>query len=148
MAKKCLHKDCKYNQFGGGYCIVHQFLRKDKKKNKPQNRTPIPKTSKRQRVRLGERKKLFEKDKEFYSEIWDERPHVCFETGVYLGEEPLTLYFHHVLEKGIERFSKYRHKKWNIVLLSWEAHDQVRSNIDLTPKVKAYTQKLLKKYDK
>jgi len=46
MPKKCLHKDCNYNVFGGGYCKFHQYLREDKQ-HKPLKRTPVRKVSKK-----------------------------------------------------------------------------------------------------
>lgn len=146
MPKQCIYKGCSYNQFGGKYCRNHQWCRTDKKP-KVINRTPIRKVSKNQQKLLGERKLQTEKDWLFYLEIWSEREHVCFETGQYLGDEPLTLFFHHVLEKGIRRYAKYRHCKWNIVLITWQVHDQVRSDIDRCPKIKAYHDKLLKQIE-
>lgn len=144
MPKQCTYDSCTFNQFGGGYCRNHQWYRKDKKPKKLISRTPIRKQSKKQRSRLGEQKVLQEADWRFYLEIWDERDHVCFETDQYLGSEPQTVFFHHVLEKGIRRYKKYRHCKWNIVLISWQVHDQVGMDIDRCPRIKAYRDKLLK----
>lgn len=152
MPKLCNRKDCTYNQFGGGYCRNHQWCRLDKKvKNNRTNpfktlkRKPIRKVSKKQSKLVKERKVLQEKDWLFYLEIWDEREHVCFETGEPIFSEPLTLFFHHILDKGIERYEKYRHCKWNIVLVTWVTHDTVHKNIDLCPKIKELRDKLIKK---
>jgi len=80
----------------------------------------------------------------FYLEIWQEREKVCFESGEKLGSKPLLYMFHHVLPKRESGgFPQYRHCKWNIVILSWNAHTTAERNIDLTPKVKAYTEKLM-----
>lgn len=147
MPKTCKHKGCKYNQFGGGFCRNHQWLRTDKKQKPKSKRTPIRKRSIKQTKLLGERKLLQTKDWEFYLEIWDERDHVCFETDMYLGDEPQTLFFHHVLEKGIRRYKQYRHCKWNIILISWQVHDQVGMDIDRCPRIKAYHDKLIKQIE-
>ncbi len=144
MAKTCSHEGCNYSQFGGGYCRNHQWCRTDKKPKSLQ-RTPIRKVGKYGKKRLGERKLASAKDKEFFAEIWDERPHICFESGEYLGNEPFTLYFHHVLEK--EMYEQYRYEKWNIVLLTWVNHDQCHKNLDKCPKVKEYRNQLIKKYE-
>jgi hypothetical protein len=32
--KQCNAENCRYNQFGGGYCKIHQYLRTDKKQAK------------------------------------------------------------------------------------------------------------------
>jgi len=76
----------------------------------------------------------------FYEEIWNEREHVCFETGKPLTGEPLTLYFHHILPKA--KYPLYALQKWNIVLLHPDAHSQVETFIDKCPRVKALTEHL------
>jgi hypothetical protein len=155
MPKECIFDGCTYNQFGGKYCRNHQWCRTDKKpkflnnkKQKPLNRTPVKKISKKKQKGLGELKLQTEKDRAFYLEIWEEREHVCFESGEPLGNEPLTLFFHHVLEKGIRRYKKYRYCKWNIVLITWRTHDQVGMDIDRCPKIKEYREHILKTYVK
>ena len=145
MPKQCIFDGCTFNQFGGKYCSRHQWCRKDKKR-KPTIRTRIKKVSTKHKKVIATRKITTNQDHVMYAEIWDERPHVCFETGESLGSEPLTLYFHHVLEKGIRRFKKYRHCKWNIVLISWQTHDQVGIDIDRCPKIKEYRDYILKTY--
>lgn len=84
--------------------------------------------------------KQWELDDEFYQEIWNERPHMCFETYQNLPSEPLTLYFHHILPKA--KYPQYRHEKWNIVILHPDAHSQVEFNIHKCPRVKALTEHL------
>ena len=77
----------------------------------------------------------------FYQEIWNERPHICYETGRKLGREPLSTFFHHLLEKV--DYPQFRHEKWNIVLISPQVHDQINIiGLSLTPKVKALTEKV------
>jgi len=139
MPKVCAINGCNNPVFGKGFCKKHQYLRTDKKP-RLLKRTPIRKVSKTNKT-LGERKLANKLDKEFFLEIWNSRPHVCFETGEYLGNEPLTVYFHHVLEKAI--YPEYRYCDWNIVLVTWEVHSKCHSNIDHAPKVKAYRDKLL-----
>ena len=146
MPKKCNKAGCNYNQFGGGFCRNHQYLRTDKK-TPNLKRTPIRKVSKKKTKSLGEKRLQTEQDWLFYLEIWNERPHVCFETDQPLGDEPLTVFFHHVLEKGLRRYAKYRHCKWNIVLITWQVHDQVGMDIDKCPKIKAYREQLLKQIE-
>jgi hypothetical protein len=147
MPKQCNKPTCTYNQFGGGYCRNHQYLRTDKKP-KPLKKTSIKKVSLKRKVSLKKDTEQLHRDWLFYLEIWNEREHVCFETGEPLGDEPLTLFFHHVLEKGIEKYAPYRHCKWNIVLITWQTHDQVGMDIDKCPKIKAYRDLLLKRIEK
>lgn len=83
-------------------------------------------------------------DQDFYKEIWDEREHVCFESGIPLPSEPLTLYFHHILPKA--KYPQYRHARWNIVILHPDVHSMVETNPGRYPRVKALTEHLKKVY--
>lgn len=107
-----------------------------KRSQKPLKRTPLK--------RKYKRKSRFKEDVEFYTLIWQSRPHVCFETDVDLGSEPRNYMFHHVLEK--EKYPEFRHEPWNIVLVTWDVHNQVHSNIDKTPRIKELRQDLLNQY--
>lgn len=133
--KQCRHPTC------GDIC---RRPKKEKKNHKFLRRTPIRKVSKKQQKILGEKKLQSEKDKEFFNEIWQERDHFCYESGEYLGEEPLTVFFHHILPKA--DYDRFRYCKWNIVLLTWENHSKAEVNLDFVPKVKALYEKLYKKY--
>ncbi len=140
MAKICALDGCNNPVFGGGYCKYHQKWRTDKKPKE------LRKVSDKGKSRKEDKKKLVEEDKKFYLEIWESREHYCFETGAYLGEEPLMTMFHHVLEKS--KYPQYRHCEWNIVLLLAEVHNQVHSNIDKCPKVKHLTQLLKDRHER
>ena len=83
-----------------------------------------------------------QKDKELFEKIWEERPHVDYETGEVLYGEPLKSYFHHVLEK--EMYPLFRWEEWNIVLVSVETHSQCHTNLDFCPKIKQLREKLIK----
>lgn len=132
--KECKHPTC------GDVC---RRPKKDKKIYSLK-RTPIRKRSKKKQQSLESELLTQQKDWAFFLEIWNEREHICYETGQPLyGDPPPTLYFHHVLEK--EKYPQYRYKKWNIVLVTWETHSKCHNNIDFAPKVKAYRDKLIKK---
>jgi 5-methylcytosine-specific restriction endonuclease McrA len=107
-------------------------------------RTALSSRSKKYKEKQAERDVLREADQMFYEGIWNSRPHFCFESGAYLGEEPASYMFHHVLEKS--KYPQFRHCDWNIVVLSWEKHNQVHNNIDKTPRVKFLREQLLKKH--
>lgn len=38
--------------------------------------------------------------KHFFLKIWHERPHYSYVSGVFLGHEPMTYFFSHVLSRG------------------------------------------------
>lgn len=84
-------------------------------------RTALKRVSAKKREEIREKKELIEEDHRFYQEIWEERPHVCQNCGIELPEEPLTLYFDHILEK--EKHTEFRHFKGNIMILCPTCHD-------------------------
>ncbi len=135
--KECNHPTC------GDVCRRQKPARKLYKLK----RTPVKKTSRKKTKILGERKVESAKDREFFQSIWEEREHFCFETGDYLGEEPLTLFFHHVLKRRLKRFEKYRYCNWNIILLRWDKHTNADNYMRATVKVKAYYEYLIKHLD-
>ncbi len=138
MPKICKYDGCSNPVFGGGYCKYHQSHRTDKKPKR------IKQVSSKGMVKRENKKVLIGEDKKFYLEIWIERDNVCYETGEHLGNEPLMTMFHHVLLKS--KYPQYRHKKWNIILLKPDIHNQVHLNIDKCPKVKELTERLKEEY--
>lgn len=121
MPKICNSQNCNYNVFGGGYCKIHQYKRTDLVKN-PLARTALKKSTAKGRKAKAAKSDLFPADRDFYMEIWEEREHVCYCCDKHLGHEPLTLFFDHILDKGIEKYKHLRHEKQNIVLLCWDCH--------------------------
>jgi hypothetical protein len=61
-------------------------------------------------------------DKEFFLSIWDERKHFSEVGGEFLGHEPKTFFFSHILTKGA--YPRFRHNKKNILLMSFEEHQE------------------------
>jgi len=144
MPKLCNYTNCKYNQFGGGYCRNHQWNRTDKK-NKPLKRTAIRKISSKKQKTLGEERKQLHKDWLFFLEIWEEREHICKNCGYFLGNEPLTLFFDHLLEKS--KYPDLRYEKENIMLLCWQCHS-AKTNGFISDIIKQFIMKICDKFDK
>jgi len=136
--KQCCVKDCKYPVFGKGFCKLHQYLRDDIVKK-------VRSVTDKQLLKVELKKELLAQDELFYLSLWKSRPHLCFETNRYLGEEPYNWMFHHILPKA--KYPEYRHEPWNIVLVSLETHSKVETDIDFTPKIKELTIKLKKEHD-
>lgn len=135
MAKVCLVDSCNNPVWGKGYCKWHQTLRTDKK---PKG---LSRGKKLTLEAVEEKKELQKKDWDFYIDIWNTcLDHICFECNKHLGNEPLTLYFHHILEK--RNHPEFRHESWNIVLLcadchtGWEMFPNERRFPNLTLKTK------------
>lgn len=80
-----------------------------------------------------------------FARIWRERAHKCFITKDPLGIEPLTYYFHHILEK--RAYEKYALCKWNIILLSWDVHNSYETKNDTQPFLVELRERYLKLLD-
>ncbi len=138
-SKDCIVEDCINPRFAKGYCKRHQNLREDKKPK------PIKKRTEKAQFKINLKKELFKNDASFYLQIWEDRPHVCFETGIELGKMNLCM-FHHVLPK--QTYPEYRHCEWNIVLLHPDVHNQVETDCSKCPRVYKLTKELKEKWIK
>lgn len=103
----CLPSFGKDKITGNPYCARHQWKRTD--------------TRQRGRLKAGQSAA----DIDFYLTIWGKRPHVCGECDLHLGDEPRRHYFHHILEKGADRWKHLRHEEENIELLCFDCHQEV-----------------------
>jgi len=65
--------------------------------------------------------------REFFLRIWSKRPHNSQISMDYLGKEPLSVFFHHILPK--EKYPEAMMDEENIILLTLEEHDNVERNI-------------------
>jgi hypothetical protein len=65
--------------------------------------------------------------KEFFLSIWKKIPHRSEVSGQYLGSEPMSTYFHHILPK--EKYPEARLDEENIVILSLEEHSNVENDM-------------------
>jgi 5-methylcytosine-specific restriction endonuclease McrA len=111
-----------------------QNIRDHRNDPKVKKKYIIPKVSKKRAKQILEQKATLEADKEFYKAIWAASPHWCFECGKKLGREPLTLFFHHLLEK--RNYPQFRHTPENITILCPDCHSQVEVDLDKCPKTK------------
>lgn len=83
----------------------------------------MKKLSEKRKQKLEEKKKSRDIMLALFNEIWKERKHVSEVSGKYLGDEPLTSYFHHILPKS--KYPDLALEKSNIILLTFEEHEQV-----------------------
>jgi hypothetical protein len=97
----------------GEYCFRH----------KP--RKPLPKA--RALNKGVSLRKSFDGMQEVFLSIWKNRRHHSEVSGAYLGKEPLTVFFHHILPK--EKYPQAFEDEENIILLTPEEHDQVEMDI-------------------
>lgn len=65
--------------------------------------------------------------RDFFMDIWKERPHYSEVSGEYLGKEPFSTYFHHILPKV--KYPELAYEKSNIILLTLEEHTNVENDM-------------------
>lgn len=123
-----------------------------KRSQKPLRRTPLKKSGKGLSrgffPSTDEEKEERARMLQLFLDIWDERQDekgycYCFETGKpmhrnYYREN--TACYDHVLEK--HHWTQYKFTKKNIIIVTPEVHNQKGTNLDFTPKIKAYREEL------
>ena len=82
---------------------------------------------------------------QFFLQIWNKRLHYSQVSMDYLGKEPLTVFFHHILPK--EKYPEAMFDEENIILLTWQEHDQVEMDPTRYEEVNKRREKLKQKYN-
>jgi 5-methylcytosine-specific restriction endonuclease McrA len=77
--------------------------------------------------------------------MWNKRKHECENCGKWLGKEPLSYMFDHLLEKS--KFPELKHEEDNIMLVCLECHD-LKTRGFITDFVRAKIEEVRKKFDK
>jgi len=80
-----------------------------------------------------------------FLDIWKKRPHKSEVSGIYLGSEPMSTYFHHILPK--EKYPDACLDEENIVLLSLEEHSNVENDMYKYEEVNKRREQLKIKYE-
>ena len=82
---------------------------------------------------------------EFFLQIWRKKLHYSEVSMDYLGREPLSVFFHHILPKS--KYPQAEFDEENIILLTWQEHDQVETDPTRYEEVNKRREKLKKKYE-
>jgi hypothetical protein len=82
----------------------------------------------------------------FFLEIWKERKHYSEVSENYLGKEPLSTFFHHILPKS--KYPDLEYDKSNIILLTLDEHTDVESDMYKYEEVNERRKYLLAKYER
>jgi hypothetical protein len=82
---------------------------------------------------------------EIFLQIWSKKHHYSEESGEYLGKEPLSTFFHHILPK--EKYPQARFDEENIILLTLDEHSNVENNMYRYEEVNKRREYLKKKYE-
>ena len=83
--------------------------------------------------------------KKFFLQVWKHRKHYSEVSNTYLGKEPLTIYFHHILPK--EKYPQAAFDEKNIVLLTFDEHTSVERDMYKYEKINELRKQLLDKYN-
>jgi len=83
--------------------------------------------------------------KDFFKEVWAQRRHFSEVSNVFLGNEPLTVFFHHILPK--EKYQQAALDEENIILLTLDEHTNVENDIYRYEEVNKRRKYLKEKYD-
>lgn len=94
---------------------------------------------------LEEKHRNISERNELFLQIWTNRPHKSEVSGDYLGKEPLTVFFHHILSK--EKYPQAAFDEENIILLTLQEHDQVEMDMYRYEEVNNRRENLLIKYN-
>lgn len=118
----------------GEYCFQH----------KP--RKPLA-AKKGFKVKVPEKHPITEMNpmQDLFLKIWKKRLHYSEVSMDYLGREPLSVFFHHILPK--EKYPQAALDEENIILLTLNEHDQVEKDIYRYEEVNKRREKLKKKYE-
>jgi len=84
--------------------------------------------------------------REFFLSIWKKRAHYSEITGQYLGKEPMSTYFHHILPK--EKYPEACLDEENIIILSLDEHTSVENNMYKYEEVNERREQLKIKYER
>ena len=87
--------------------------------------------------------------KDFFLEIWKERPHYSEISQQFLGNEPKTLYFHHIILKSDKKYGEVgKYDRENIILLTADEHQMVHLDMYKYEEITKRRELLLIKYNK
>lgn len=96
------------------------------------------------RFKKAENIEDIEKMKQFFLKIWKKRKHYSEVSGSYLGKEPLSIFFHHILSK--EKYPKAAFDEENVILLTFDEHTAVENDMYKYEKINEKRKLLLEKY--
>jgi hypothetical protein len=131
------------------YCFLHKPKKQLTNRMGPTSKlgvgSSIQKRTSKQLSREIEKKIQTHKMFEFFIDIWKIKPHKSEISGEYLGKEPLSVYFHHILPKN--KYPEACFDEENIVILSLLEHEQVESDMYRYEEINNRRKKLLIKYN-
>jgi hypothetical protein len=120
----------------GEYCFQH------KPRKQLQQRGKKPSLTAKKKVSDGKSHQM----REFFLSYWKKMPHYSEVSGKFLGHEPRSTYFHHILPK--EKYPEACLDEENIILLTLEEHSNVENDMYKYEEVNIRRNHLLTKYER
>ena len=137
--KTCSIENCNNPIWSKGVCKNHII-------KKPINGGNTIQMSSLLRKKLDKSPSKFLEMREFFMSIWNQKPHRSELSGDYLGKEPMSTYFHHILPK--EKYPEACLDEENIVLLSLLEHSNVENDMYKYEEINNRRKNLLIKYER
>lgn len=100
----------------------------------------------KQRRKKQEKKEFTARMLSVFMDIWHDRKHNSEVSGRWLGKEPLTIFFHHILPKS--KYPQAALDVENIILLTFEEHQKVENDPGIYEEVNKRREQLKLKYDR
>lgn len=132
--------------FSKGECVTCANIGYAKKAQEKKRNNPELYKPKKINYRSKNGQKVCTADSKFFHEIWNERSHFSEISGKPLGDKYNPVFFSHILTKG--SYPKFRHNKDNILLMSFEEHNEWEFSSRSTPMFKAKFKRALYIHDK
>jgi hypothetical protein len=82
--------------------------------------------------------------REMFLDIWKKKRHYSEVSGTYLGSEPMSTYFHHILPKS--KYPEACFDEENIILLTLDEHTNVEADIYRYEEINKRRDSLKRKY--
>lgn len=103
------------------------------------------KRSSLKRTRKSIDQESLNKMRDFFLSIWSKRRHYCESCGKWLGNEPLSYMFDHLLEKS--RYPNLKYEEDNIALVCLDCHTN-KTNGFPVERIRIRIEEVKKKFDK
>lgn len=134
-SKKCNYKGCTNPVWSGGLCKNHV----------PRKNMPTMHIATREGLKNFNKALKAQVMHEFFISIWNERVHKSEISEISLGNEALSIYFHHILPKN--KYEQAALDPENIILMTADEHDSVENDMYKYDKINEKREQLLKKYN-
>lgn len=138
--KICSIENCKNSVWGNDLCKIHT-LRKKLASNTTLKKSKLKVNSNKKKENVENIQQM----QQFFLSIWNKRKHYSEISNTYLGNEPLSTFFHHILLKSVVPEAKF--DETNIILLTPIEHANCHSDCLRYLEINRRREYLLKKYN-